>query len=86
MEKLLDLHSKSRIPGWGVVPGKGNVNINKWNKIEPGDVTWFARRGNIFASAVVTHKLHNKDLSVDLWGYDDNGQTWSTTRPTGNLL
>lgn len=59
---------------WGVTPG-GN-NLTKWNRIETGDVTLFSRNGGIYASAVTTHKLHSRSLAIDLWDFNNKGQTW----------
>lgn len=58
----------------GVTPG-GNNKAN-WDKITRGDVAVFSRDGKIYASAIVTYKLHNKDLASDLWEYDKEGRTW----------
>lgn len=75
-EKLGNIYGGRSVAVWGVVPGKKNTNIGKWNRIEPGDVTLFARTGEIFASAVVTYKIHNKNLAQNFWGFDHRGQTW----------
>ena len=61
---------------WGVTPGKKLINHKKWENINRGDVCLFSRSGHIFSSGVVTHKIHNKDLALDLWKTDDNGNTW----------
>lgn len=77
------LYPDGRVFIWGVTPGKDDVNKKKWEKIDRGDVTLFSRgsdvprqEGGIIASAVTTLKFHNKDLAVDLWDYDKNGNTW----------
>jgi hypothetical protein len=75
-EKLINIYGDRSVAVWGVVPGVKDLNKWKWFKIEPGDVTLFARTGSIFASAVVTNKIHNKDLAKNLWGFDHRGQTW----------
>lgn len=61
---------------WGVTRGKNNVNFNKWDKIQTGDISFFARNKEIFSSAIVTMKLHNRNLARDLWGEDNEGRTW----------
>jgi hypothetical protein len=48
---------------WGVTPGGSNPG--KWNRINRGDVTLFARNNKIYASAVTTYKSHNKELALD---------------------
>ena len=61
---------------WGVTPGKKLANKRKWDRIERGDIGLFSRSGFIFSSGVVTYKIHNKELSLDLWGSDNEGETW----------
>lgn len=63
------------IPVWGVTPGKNDVNYRKWQKIQPGDVTLFSRKGKVFASATIVAKVHNKDLAIDLWQSNSAGNT-----------
>jgi hypothetical protein len=74
--QLLALYPDKKIPTWGATPGTKNVNVNKWKKLESGDITLFARKKIIFASGVVTLKTHNKDLALDLWGSKAGGETW----------
>lgn len=76
MRVLESYYSDKQVPTWGVTPGKNNVNHKKWGKVQVGDVTLFSSNGHIFASGVVTHKLHHKELAAELWGYDKTGQTW----------
>jgi hypothetical protein len=76
LELIQNLYPDGRVPTWGVTPGKGDVNVNKWGRIQVGDVTLFSANGHVFGSGVVTHKLHNKDLAAQLWNYDKEGQTW----------
>ena len=61
---------------WGVTAGKTLSNKRNWDKIESGDVGLFSRNGVIFSSGVVTYKMHNKDLALELWGTDNDGETW----------
>lgn len=64
---------------WGLTPGKKNVNISKWNRVKEGDVTVFAANKKLFASAVVTYKVHNVALAEHLWGRDGSNNTWEYT-------
>jgi hypothetical protein len=74
---LVDIYGdNSRIPTWGVTPGKKGVNKTKWDRIQVGDVTLFAANGQVFASGVVTYKLHNRELALELWGKNHEDQTW----------
>lgn len=61
---------------WGVTAGKTGSNKRKWDRISVGDVTLLSADGRIFASAVTTFKLHNKNLAADLWDYNNEGETW----------
>lgn len=61
---------------WGVTPGKNNINKKKWDRISRGDITLFAGKGKIFSSGITTYKLHNHALAKELWGNDDEGNTW----------
>ncbi len=70
------LEGKTHIRIWGVTPGKGDVNRKKWLNIQSGDVTLFSRNGKIFASTTALAKIHNKELALDLWKTNSNGDTW----------
>lgn len=61
---------------WGVTPGKGGVNVGKWDRAFVGDVVLFAARGQIFGSGTVAAKFHNRELARRLWDVDPDGQTW----------
>lgn len=75
--QTLEAHYHDRpVPTWGVTPGGRGMNRTKWERIEPGDVVLMARHGEIFVSGTVTHKTHSRSLARDLWGEDDDGQTW----------
>ena len=74
--EILQSKYEDSAPVWGVTPGKKLVNGNKWNRIQYGDVGLFAMEKHIVASGVITYKVHNKDLALDLWGTDNKGETW----------
>jgi hypothetical protein len=74
--KLQSMYKNGKVPVWGVTPAKNKSNITQWKKIQKGDIALFAANKRFFASAVVTIKIHNKDLALELWGEDGNGQTW----------
>lgn len=76
LDQLRIFYPNGQVPTWGVTPGKNNVNQGKWKKIQVGDVTLFSANGHIFASGVVTFKIHQKDLAARLWGFDKSEQTW----------
>lgn len=70
------LFPSGRVPMWGVTPGKGGVNVGKWDRASVGDVVLFAAHGQIFGSGTVAAKFHNPELARRLWGVDPDGQTW----------
>lgn len=76
VQRLEELYKGGEIPVWGFTPGTNNSNLAKWNRIEPGDVALFLRQKFAFASSTVAFKIHNHDLAVELWGYDNKQQTW----------
>ncbi len=72
---LIELYRDRKVHVWGVTPGTNEVNVRKWDIIKPGDIALFSGKGKIFASAVVSFKIHSKDLSLDLWGTVEEGKT-----------
>ena len=73
-KRLEELYRGKSIPVWGFTPAGGNVG--KWNRIESGDVALFLRQNFAFASSTVSFKIRNHDLAAELWGYDENDNTW----------
>ncbi|MCZ7382893.1 MAG: hypothetical protein O8C64_15160 [Candidatus Methanoperedens sp.] len=74
--RLNELYKDGKVPTWGVTPGKNETNKHDWESIESGDIVLFAKGGFIFASGVVSFRIHNKSLALDLWGKNDDGETW----------
>ncbi|MDO8269120.1 MAG: HNH endonuclease [Candidatus Levybacteria bacterium] len=74
--KLKNLFPSGKIPVWGVTPGKNDVNKHKWERVETGDIALFSRENEIFASATVAFTIHNKDLALNLWESNSEGDTW----------
>jgi len=74
--QLLELYPEGAAPIWGVTPGAKNVSQKKWERIQQGDVTLFARDGAVIASGVVTLKTISESLALELWDRDENSQTW----------
>src|SRR5438094_2977309 len=70
-----DLHVEAA-PTWGVTPGRTGANERKWDRIAVGDVAVFLRDDRAYSSGVVAFKTRSRDLARELWGTDDNGQTW----------
>jgi hypothetical protein len=76
MGAIEELYGGRAVPTWGVTPGEGEVNRKKWERIDRDDVALVARSGEIFASARVTLRTRNRELALDLWGVDDDGDAW----------
>ncbi len=74
IESLLQIYPSGEFRCWGVTPSK--INVSKWNRIQPGDVTLFARQGRIFGRATTTIKFHNQNLATHLWKTNKEGATW----------
>jgi MoxR-like ATPase len=76
LERLRAIYGGDAIPTWGATPGANDINESKWKRIEPGDITLFLKDGKAFASAAVTVKTRSPALARDLWGANDDDQTW----------
>ncbi|EPD54165.1 hypothetical protein HMPREF1210_00150 [Paenisporosarcina sp. HGH0030] len=75
-ETISAYYKNGLVPIWGVTQGKKDINKNKWEKILVGDVAIFTAEMRIFASGIVTHKLHSSILAEELWGWKEDGVTW----------
>lgn len=67
---------RAAIPTWGVTPGKNDVNVRKWDRIQPGDLALFSRDGHIMASSFVAAKIHARELALELWQTNADGEAW----------
>src|SRR2546426_8917165 len=76
LTELQGLYSDGIARIWGLTPGHANRNATKWQRLEHGDVVLFAGGGQLFASAFLRHKTHNRELAIALWGSDPEGSTW----------
>ena len=76
IELLGLLYPDGLVPTWGVTAGGRDINRNKWERLGAGDIVLFTGDQRIFASAVVTHKVHSEALAETLWGRGKEGQTW----------
>jgi hypothetical protein len=70
---------------WGVTPGGNAVNRGKWLQFAEGDRVLFCGQGKAFSSATLRYRLHNRPLALDLWGSDNNGETWEYVYFVGEL-
>lgn len=71
---LSQIYKNGVIRVWGITPSP--QKIKQWNKIQRGDVTLFSANKQIFASATITHKIHNLELAKHLWGETEDGGSW----------
>ena len=76
VDALQAIYEGRPVPTWDVTPGEGGVNHRKWERLSVSDVVLLARDGVLFVSGVVTFKVHNRRLALDLWKTDDDGDTW----------
>ncbi len=76
MQELLENFPEGECAVWGLVPGVGDANRGKWERISPGDVVAFTGKKRVFATAIVKTKFQNQTLARELWGTDSSGATW----------
>ena len=75
-QELLKSFPSGLIFLWGLTPGQNGININKWKKINQGDIVLFARDKKIYSSGTVVSRFQNPDLARHLWSVDNKNQTW----------
>ena len=76
LDQLTEHHPSGDLFVWGLTPGGGGRGRTQWEKISPGDVALFSWDGKFRSCGRVTVKAENADLARELWGTDDDGQTW----------
>jgi hypothetical protein len=76
LARLMELFPEGSAAMWGVVPGKNDVNVGRYRRVEAGDLVAFARQSRFFACGTVAHPMRNAGLAQALWGRDAAGQTW----------
>lgn len=59
---------------WGATPG--SRNISQWNSMKTGDNVLCVFKNKYKYHAKVLGKYHNKELASQVWGTDQNGNTW----------
>lgn len=75
-ENLFNLYPEKLIPTWGISSGKNEANVKKWNSINTGDLVFFTADKEVHSYGFVTFKLHNSKLAEELWGKNEEGNTW----------
>ena len=59
---------------WGIKDGK--LNVNKYDRIDYGDIVLFAADNEIFMSGKIILKNQNRELALRLWGTDLDNNAW----------
>jgi hypothetical protein len=73
---LQTLYPHGRAPMWGVTPGRNDANVSKYRKLGQGDYVFFYGEKRLYLGGLVTHIFHNPQLAEQLWGRNENDQTW----------
>lgn len=86
---LEDLDEGAGLPVWGAMPGERGQNLNRWQRMTPGDVVIFTVARDEILVGTVAYKLRNEALAEQLWGRGTtaNGldQTWECMFVVSNL-
>jgi len=69
-------HPSGKAGMWGVVGGKRNANVSKWDRVSVGDLVLFAADKKIKASATVATRFMSEPLANHLWKRNANNETW----------
>ena len=74
--KEFDKISDDNLAVWGVVPGKKDVNLKKWEKLKSGDIAVLYRKRQLFLQAHISLCIRNRELAEELWSTNEDGSTW----------
>ncbi|QKW32551.1 HNH endonuclease (plasmid) [Nocardiopsis flavescens] len=74
--ELMARHPSGEVPLWGVVPGKANANVSKYQKLQEGDYVFFYGDKQLYLGGYISHTFRNRKLAEQLWTVDGKGQTW----------
>ena len=61
---------------WGVTRGQKDINKNKWDKLNTGDIALLYKNKSIFSQGKIISLLHSKELATELWNLNKSGETW----------
>lgn len=61
---------------WGATPAKNGANVTKYAKMRHGDIVLFVKKNRVFSRARVQHLFRSPELAKQLWGRQEDGQTW----------
>ncbi|MGI6348273.1 MAG: HNH endonuclease [Patescibacteria group bacterium] len=76
IENIVKLYGGSKVEVWGVTPGKNNINVNKFDRSNVGDLVLFSANNKIIYISQLVYKLHNKNFAEHLWGFNSDNETW----------
>lgn len=68
------LAEPSGVFAWGAVPGPRNKPT--WDSMQVGDIALTVYENRYRYVSTVIAKLHQRALAEEIWGKDDEGQTW----------
>lgn len=75
-DQLGDQYPSQKLYVWGVTPAADGRGRTKWEKISQGDFSLFGWDGRFRSCARVVTTTENAELARELWGADEDGQTW----------
>ncbi|WDO06206.1 hypothetical protein ME763_11250 [Streptomyces murinus] len=76
IDQLKQLFPDGQAQMWGIVPGKGNINLSRIKKMHTGDWVFFSGDKRIYFGGTIALMWRNKELATRLWGTDHAGSTW----------
>ncbi|KPA98911.1 hypothetical protein [Pseudomonas asplenii] len=68
-------HPDGKVFIWGLSPSQTE---KPWAAMQPGELVIFNTQGMVTVTAQFSHRTHNRELALKLWGYKDESQgiTW----------
>lgn len=70
---------------WGATRGRNDVNVSKWQRLEPGDAVFFYGKKQLYLAGHVVVTFRNEPLAERLWGRNQDGLTWELMFALTNL-
>lgn len=61
---------------WGVTPGRSDVNVRSWTRLEPGDAVFFYGQKRLYLAGYIALPFRNQAFAELLWGRTNDGLTW----------
>ncbi|TDC95409.1 hypothetical protein E1161_04275 [Saccharopolyspora aridisoli] len=70
---------------WGATRGRNDVNVTKWQRLEPGDAVFFYGKKHLYLAGHIVLTFRNAALADRLWGRNQDGLTWELMFALTNL-